>query len=460
LKNTVASAIVLAATTSALHAQNINDQLVLPPPAAAPMAETTVTVLDPNTKQLYDVPVTRPFIESLISSTEYLGRAALIGDDTRLASFSKGGFLPSAIPVAGQPFFGSDSRVNLQGSGSAVRINGYAPATAGVRASAHAQLIAQDLSFGTADAAGDATLQVRQVFATFNRLSVGVMDSAFSDPSAVPEVLDVSASPSARITVHDAGLGSGQGRLSYDLLSDEPDGLEIIASIEQALPEVSAMTAGDQTFAHYPDFVGAAQYVVGDGCGKDFVERWHLQAASVLRDLGVESPGGADQSEFGWGSALSGAYRFKLMPSLASMDRVMFSVAYGEGISHYIADLNAAADAGDAAISSAGVLEPLPVLAWYAAFTHNWNDVLRSTATYSQVSLDSTTPQGAGPSPYRIGDYIAVNLLYHRAIAKVATPKNKQNFFTGVEYLFGRKETLNSADGDANRLLWVIAISK
>jgi hypothetical protein len=232
-----------------------------------------------------------------------------------------------------------------------------------------------------------------------------------------------------------------------------------VTSVEQAIPEVNALSTGDQTFAHYPDFVCATQYVAGSGAGADFVECWHVQAAAVVRDLAIESPGGADQSEFGWGSALSGAYRFKLFQSLQSLDRVMFSVAYGEGISHYITDLNAATDTGDAVINGAGALDVLPVLAWYAAYTHHWNDSFRSTATYSQVNLDSVTPQGSGASPYRTGDYVAVNLLYHLAIEK-SGGKEKKSFFTGVEYLFGRKETLSGADGDANRLLMVMAISK
>ena len=448
---------LIGGAAEALFAQNVNDQLVLPPPPR-PVAEVEM-VPDEEGNYAMAVPSTLPVSEALVN-TNYLGRGALFGDSTRLADFAKGTFLPSAIPVAGQPFHGTDARAGVQASGSAVRVNAYAPPSYGITAAAHAQLMVDNASFATADSANTVDFSVRQVFVQLNRLQVGVMDTAFSDPSAMPETLDL-AGPNARITAYDAGVGGGQGRISYDLLSDSPEGFEIVASIEQAIPEITPVNAVDKTLARYPDFICSAQYVEGVWSNRRFEETWHLQLANVFRDLGLESPNGSNDSAFGWGTALSGAYRLKVNPNASSLDRVMFSVGYGEGISHYFVDLNAASDTGDAVVNSVGALEALPVLAWYTAYSHNWTDWLRSTATFSQVNLDSTNSLSATASPYRRGNYVGANLVYHESFYSSEKPDAaQQNFFTGVEYLYGTKDTLDGADGEAHRLMFIVAISK
>jgi hypothetical protein len=444
-----------------VFAQGIYDQLILPPPSAPPEMMQTTTALVPDPALGFDavkeVPISLPFVEAQINA-DYLARAAVFGDNTRMADFAGGQFLPSAIPVAGQPFYGTDARANLQGDGSAIRVNAYTPPASEIVASAHAQLVIQNAQFSVGDSAS-ANFAVRQVVGRLNRLTVGLMDTAFSDPSAVPETLDL-AGPNARITAYDGGLGGGQGRLSYEFLSDEPDGLEIVTSVEQAIPEITPAVDDDDSFAKYPDMVLGGQYVEGDSICGDFVERWHVQWGTVYRDLSLESPNAATQSEFGWGTALSGAYRLPVTAGIESLDRVMFSVCYGEGISHYVTDLNAAEDTGDAVINAAGALESLPTLAWYTAYSHNWTDYLRSTATFSQVNLDSTTPLAATASPYRRGDYVAVNLVYHEPFeTEEPSGIKRRQFFTGVEYLYGQKETLDGAEGSASRIMLVVAIS-
>lgn len=448
----------MAASSEATFAQNVNDQLILPPPLR-PAIEALEPIPDGEGTYTFAVPSTLPVSEALVN-TNYLGRAALFGDSTRLADFAKGTFLPSAIPVAGQPFHGSDARAGLQANGSAVRVNAYAPSSLGLAAAAHAQLMVDNASIASTDSSDAVEFSVRQVFVQLNRLQVGVMDTAFSDPSAMPETLDL-AGPNSRITAYDAGVGSGQGRISYDLLTDAPDGFEIVTSVEQAIPELTPVIATDKTLARYPDFICTAQYVDGDLIAGRFEELWHLQFASVFRDLALESPSGATESAFGWGTALSGAYRLRLTPNVSSLDRLMFSIGYGEGISHYFVDLNAASDTGDGVVNAAGTLEALPVLAWYTAYSHNWTDWLRSTATFSQVNLDSTTPFSATASPYRRGNYVGANLVYHEQFSSSDKPgATQQNFFTGIEYLYGTKETLNGAEGEAHRLMFIVAISK
>ncbi|EAQ77340.1 hypothetical protein DSM3645_04805 [Blastopirellula marina DSM 3645] len=403
-------------------------------------------------------PYTSYLIDSTINSN-YLARAAVFGDSTRLAPFANGMFLPSAIPVAGQPYYGTNARASLQGNGSALRLSAYSPATSSYRASAHADLVLDNAELSIGDNSVSTGFAVRSVVGTINGFTIGVSDSAFSDPSAVPETIDI-AGPSARVTVFDAGITNGQGRLSYDFFSQREDGFKAVASIEQPIPEISYTAANESRFAYLPDFIFAPQYVVGDCVNGKFVERWHVQLGSVFRSLALETPAALDESEFGWGLALSGAYRMQLNPALTAQDRVMFSITYGEGISHYIVDLNAAPDTGDAMVNTSGSLEALPVFACYGGYTHNWTDDLRSTITYSHVDLHSTAPRAPATSPYRAGDYVAVNLVSHLKLFNSSKPDSEgQNMFLGTEYLYGRKETLDGATGDAHRLMLVFAIS-
>lgn len=439
----------------------INDLLVMPPSRSPDSAavELYEPLLELDLGQnVLAVPDTSPLLEARINAN-YLARAAIFADSTRLSPDAKGTFLPSAIPVQGQAYYGTGARANLQGNGSAVRLSAYSPVESTIAATAYADFVLDNASLATSGDSDAIGFTVRRVAAKMNGFTIGVDDSAFGDPSAVPETIDL-AGPNARLTVFDAGLSGGQGLISYDFLSRAPDGFKVVGSIEQSIPELSFTTATESRFAHIPDFVIAPQYVVGDYIEGRFVERWHLQSATVLRSFGLETPNATDQSLFGWGTALSGAFRYRLNPDLSAYDRVMFSVACGTGISHYIVDLNGASDTGDAAVSATGDLEALPVLAWYCGFTHNWTDKLRSTITYSHVELDSVVPRAPSLSPYKSGDYVALNLINHIRVEDSAKPGARKNVYLGAEYLYGFKETLDGATGDAHRIMCVLAISK
>jgi hypothetical protein len=448
----IALTMCLITAATAVAQDSLYDPINQPPDARPTTSGISrLPVIGDDTKDTDD---TRPPIEALFR-TSLVARAAVVADDTRLASEF---FLPSAIPVEGQDFFGTGSRTNLQAGGSGVRIEAYSPSTADYQASGTAELLFDNINLADASAFGDANVSVRRLIGRLNRIRLGISDSAFSDPSAVPETLDF-AGPSAKITAFDQGVTPGQGRLSYDFFSPTQEGFKVVGSVEQAKPEIRFI--GSQPFAKYPDFVCAPQYVEGRYVGTRFEELWHLQFATVFRNLGIENPNADEQNIFGWGTALSGAYRFSVNPTLTAMDRVMFSVAYGDGISHYITDINAANDAGDAVVNGAGVLESLPAFAWYVGYTHYWTDCLRSTVTYSHVDLDSVLGLGATTSPYRSGDYMAVNLLRRYSFFKSEKLQvsDRRNLFVGVEYLFGKKEVLNGAEGEAQRFLFLVAIS-
>jgi len=80
------------------------------------------------------------------------------------------------------------------------------------------------------------------------------------------------------------------------------------------------------------------------------------------------------------------------------------------------------------------------VFAWMVGYTHEWSERWSSNFTYGESRLDNT--------PLQVGDdlhantYIATNLIWQPV----------ERFYCGVEYLFGTREDIDGARGEANRL--------
>jgi hypothetical protein len=178
-----------------------------------------------------------------------------------------------------------------------------------------------------------------------------------------------------------------------------------------------------------------------------------------------------ERRDTGWGLSLSGSYSFVFNSSLTTFpDTIYGSIVGGQGIAHYIDDLHSTGSAvgNDATLTDAGVLQALTALGYYAGYTHYWSDFLRSTASYSHVELDSIETKAETVSPYRNGDYFAVNLVYgvltdgSVLAPQLSIPKNltSYHFLTGLEYLYGRKETLDGNAGHDQRIMMVVSIDK
>lgn len=446
----------------AVRAQNIYDELrttFLPIPE--PLPRMTELQLEAYTKA-YTEQFGAPPPEVPQIYANYLARAAIFGDNTRLDDFAGGNFLPSAIPAPGQPYFGTGPRANLQAAGTALRISGRVPTPATSNLIGDTQLLVENAGFAS-DGGSDVNVTIRQAYAQYNWLSLGLLETAFADPGAVPETLDI-AGPNGRVTVQDAGLGDTPGRISIEPISNARGGLGITLSAEQPVPEIETIEGLTRSFARFPDFVTAVQYAEGEFVEKEgFRELWHTQFAALFRDLSLEDASDTiRESAFGWGLSLSGAYRFGLNPRVRDFDCIVFSTTYGEGISRYIVDLNNAPDTLDAARAPSGSLTPLPVFAWYAGYKHNWTNRWRSTLVYGRVEVDNDPLLEPIDSAYHAGEYVSVNLLHHREVeVTILEEEDKtRRFYTGVEYLYGLREDLDATDEEAHRLMWVTAISK
>jgi hypothetical protein len=85
-------------------------------------------------------------------------------------------------------------------------------------------------------------------------------------------------------------------------------------------------------------------------------------------------------------------------------------------------------------------LTALPCYAAMIGYTHQWNDVLRSTATYGFVNLDNEASQGA--EAYHQTHYASLNLVWQL----------RKHLSVGLEGLYGKKEVQSGATGDVWRL--------
>jgi hypothetical protein len=94
----------------------------------------------------------------------------------------------------------------------------------------------------------------------------------------------------------------------------------------------------------------------------------------------------------------------------------------------------------DAAFDSSGELTAIPAFGAMIGYTHQWNDYLRSTASYGYVHLDNQFSQE--PSAYHQTHYASLNLVW----------KARKRLSIGFEALYGHKEEKSGADGDAFRL--------
>jgi hypothetical protein len=187
----------------------------------------------------------------------------------------------------------------------------------------------------------------------------------------------------------------------------------------------------------------------------------HLQASTVFRDIAIENGGNSyNRDVFGWGARLSGALLPFTEISAFQNDTFYFGATYGEGIGAYILDLQTRGY--DGAVDSTNHLKALPVFAYYIGYTHYWTKSLRSSLVFSEVDLDSialaTDPKNL---EYHRGRYCAVNTVYQWEVQFPVDPdptKNLHTAFTGIEYLFGQKETLGGAQGEDHRVTLTVGL--
>jgi len=294
-------------------------------------------------------------------------RGGIVYDSTRMNPAAQGYFFPSAIPVRGDPFFGSGNQTTVQGNGSSIGLS------AGSSTGAVSGVFAAEVA--AASNAEQAQLSIRQAYFVWSRWTFGVTDTTFHDGLLTQEDLNFvgpNGIPSIRNST--AGL-SNQPLVAYRYLgrdadSNNPDRSGFYGNIAVEAPgadvfEPSLTAAHFATFSRYPDLVVNFRYqnmeMVTDPVGgkPTTLDHFHLQFAALVRDLGVEEDGTPGftkprQTTTGWGANLSGQIElFHTGDKLAGkQDYLMFSVTFGDGVGHYFPDLHFVSAVNDAAYNT------------------------------------------------------------------------------------------------------------
>ena len=450
-------------TWRTFHAPTSSGQSIATPSFAMPIDDTFVAEDQMEAMIKRVLPgLRRPGFPLRVSDVAVNTRGAVVIDSTRLDPAAQGLFLPSAIPAEGEPFFGTGWRSTVQGQGSSVSLSwlasvGATPLFGAVRLEVSTATVNQFDIF------------TPQAWLQWDRFTFGITDSTFTDTDVVPDTVDING-PNSR-----AWIRGGQPQIRYRLVEpfdtkSDPSGAYVNTSVEMPISDVYAPAGmGYSSFAATPDIVVAGRYQEGEWAknpchgGRVYDEWWHVQCAGLFRSLGVErSDDSVRENAFGWGAQLT--TRYTIFRDCELTDYAFASATVGEGIGRYFNDLHLVSAIYDAAYDNVvNDLTPLPVVAWFAAYQHEWTPHLRSTAVFSQIQLDSRQIPGGTASLYESGDYISCNVMYHHepcTTDKKTGDKIEHNFFAGVEYLYGQKDNLVGGSGDAHRLMFVIAASK
>jgi hypothetical protein len=200
--------------------------------------------------------------------------------------------------------------------------------------------------------------------------------------------------------------------------------------------------------------------IQGDEKIPDLTARWrydddwgHVQLAGLLRQVGFDTAGTPDNAphghKTGWGLDLTSNIK------VGQKDVLHMGVVYGEGIASYMNDggTDLAPSINVNSIPLTPVVNPLavpnllnlspevvPLTGVMIYYDHFWNDQWSSSIGYSQTHVDNTNFQET--SAFKTGEYASVNLLY----------KPDSHLLMGAEFLWGRREDKNGADGDDTRI--------
>lgn len=329
-------------------------------------------------------------------------------------------FVPSSIPVPGQSGWdgGERSALHAKGTRLSLELRRPLPYDGSLR-------IYTEYDFFDDSASNSMKFRARHFYGQAWNFLIGQTFSAFMDVDAFPDVVDYQG-PNGIVNRRQPQI-----RYTLPVYDREESKVSLFASVEQ--PDAKIDTDTDEFIAetsvvnHAPDVVAGLRWEGPLG---------HLQVASLFRELSFESDRGpSSRDTFGWGVSVGGAV------NVFEKDKLSAQVTYGEGIARYINDLSG--ENLDAALHH-GQFEAIPVFAAMAGYTHHWDEHWRSTISGGYVRVDP--PVSLGRFAIDNTFYGSANVMWH--------PTN--SFRMGLEYLYGRKETLDGSQSDAHRINFVV----
>ena len=316
-------------------------------------------------------------------------------------------FVTATIPVQGSANYGGSEQFNVNSRGSQLSMDVRAPEIPG-----NFRFYYQNDFFGSGSGM---SYRVQQLYGQFYNVTAGFTYSCFEDPDAWPDTVDYEGPNSV--------MFARRPLVRYMLpLSDQ---WLMNFGVEAPSSEVdpNSTTSSISQVNRAPDGTMNVRWENA---------KWgHVQLGGVVRDIGASGPTVPNESVVGWGFNLASSV------NVFQHDSIQEQLTYGHGIFRYFNDdfMN-----NDAAYNYSGNLVALPVFGAMGAYTHQWNDSFRSTATCGYVNIDNQASQG--PTAYDQTLYGSLNVIWQL----------RKHLSVGLEGLYGKKEEQSGAWGDVWRV--------
>ena len=300
--------------------------------------------------------------------------------------------------------------------------------------------------------------QVYKVYANYGWFKAGKDYTVFFNQSAAPDTIDFegpNAIPYVRtpqfvmnIPFESLGLGDHQGLVFG--VEHMPGELTLRqAPPPSPPPEQDEFVSVNQM----PSII--AKYVYTP-------ERAHIEAAGLFRRLTGSGPGYRSTS-YGYGMALSGKI------ATWGKNNLILAAQGGQGIAAYSQDSSGLGlDAAPSSFngSARGPLKSIPIWGSWVSYQHFWTDKLRSTGTFSVLTVNDEWVSGGLTAVNDIEDasdiYYYGRLLQARYASINLVWSPNPTFTLGIEYMYGHRfitgntiptqEGATSNKGQANRL--------
>jgi hypothetical protein len=253
------------------------------------------------------------------------------------------------------------------------------------------------------------SIRLRQFYGQYDNFVAGQAWSAFADPDAFPDTLEFEGPP-GMIAARNPQFRYTQplGKHNSIGVSVEKSGTDTPFSTQFGTP------IGTSKF---PDLIGFYRYENNHG---------HIYAATLFRNVGGMIPNeqvfNLSRHTGGFGESLSGVWG---IPHFKN-DSVQFQLVFGKGISNYYNDnFGLGTDVG---FNAAGNLVATPTGSGQVGYTHNWTKILRSSASYGYLRINS--PAADPGSTYHVSNYATVNFIVQPTV----------RLLFGAEYVYGSLE--------------------
>ncbi len=327
-------------------------------------------------------------------------------------------FVPSSIPVRGQPFYDSGRRSEMSAKQSIFRMDFRRETDYGTL-----KVVYKNNFFGSGS--GDMPYNLQAFYGELENehytLLAGYNISAFTDIDVFPNTLDYEGPNSFTFKY------GPQIRFAPVLYRSGESSLTLPMSLEKPNADITVPTAlaEFQTYSRRPDITLGLRWQAPD---------WHIQWANLFRDLRVENAAARTRSTSGYATQLTGTTK------LFTNDSIQGWASYGKGYANFLQDISGLGL--DAAFNTSGDLRAITARGFGAGYTHAWLENLTSSMAYgylrispkSNLLIDSTMPKST--------KFASLNLAWQFS----------ERAMLGVEYLWGQNIDLTDARGQGQRL--------